>query len=134
MKQIPYHNNPGNACALACYTMIAQYLLPDADVTFEQLGKIADWHPGYVVWEAPVFLWLMTQGVHITDHDVIDLNAWATEGVTGLQKTIPVGEFKWYQENTYDFDGLTNDVKAMAPHPNFTYIQHKPTWEDIVAD
>jgi hypothetical protein len=134
MKQIPYHNNPGNACALACYTMVAQYLLPKANVTFEQLGKIADWHPGYVVWEAPVFVWLMNQDVHITDHDVIDLNAWATEGFAGLQKTIPPDEFKWYQENTYDFDGLTDDIKAMATHPNFTYIQHKPTWEDIVTE
>ena len=40
-------------------------LLPDAGITFEQLGKVADWHPGYVVWEAPAFVWLMERGGNI---------------------------------------------------------------------
>lgn len=56
MKQVPYHDNPGNACALACYTMVTQYLLPDVDITFEQLGQLSDWQPVYVVWETPAFV------------------------------------------------------------------------------
>jgi hypothetical protein len=35
--------------------MVAQYLLPDANITFEKLGKLSDWHLGYIVWEAPAF-------------------------------------------------------------------------------
>jgi len=46
MKQVPNHSNPGNACALACYTMIAQYLLPGRNITFKQLAKITDWKKG----------------------------------------------------------------------------------------
>lgn len=134
MRIVPYHDNPGNACALACYTMVAQYLLPDAGITFEQLGKITDWHPDYVVWEAPFFVWLMNRGAYITDYDVIDFEAWVEEGVEGLQKTIPAAELEWYRENTYDFGGLTEHVKAAFEHPNFTYIQRKPTWEDVVAE
>lgn len=49
MKQAPYQPNPGNACALACYTMIAQYLLPKEHITFEQLGVIGNWRKGYVI-------------------------------------------------------------------------------------
>jgi hypothetical protein len=134
MRQVPYHDNPGNACALACYTMAAQYLLPDVGITFEQFGKIADWHPGYVVWEASVFPWLMDQGIRIVYYDVIDFEAWLSSGIEGLRKTIPPDELKWYQDNTYNFDGLAEHIKAMFAHPNFTYIQRGPTWEDIIAE
>ena len=134
MRQVPYHDNPGNACALACYTMVAQYLLPDIDITFEQLGKISDWHTGYVVWEAPAFVWLMNHDVQVTDYDVIDYDAWANKGVESLKKAIPLDEFKWYEDNTYDFSSLTKHIQEMVTHPNFTYVQRKPTWEDIVAE
>lgn len=134
MRQVPYHNNPGNACALACYTMIGQYLLPDANITFEQLGKIADWRKGYVVWEFPVWKWLIERGVYIADYDVIDLKAWAKDGVTGLRSSIPPKEFAWYKENTYDLNEVTGHIQEVFTGPNFTYIRKKPTWEDVVAE
>lgn len=134
MKQVPYHDNPGNACALACYTMIAQYLLPDAKITFEQLGKIAGWREGYVVWEFPIWRWLMDKHVFITDYDVIDYDAWANEGVSGLKSSIPEKEFKWYEENTYDLNEVTKQIRQAFAHPSLTYIHQKPTWNDVVAE
>ena len=56
MKQVPYIANPDDSgCALACYTMVAQYLLPSLHITFEQVAEIADWKSGYVVWGFPVW-------------------------------------------------------------------------------
>lgn len=134
MKQVPYHDNPGNACALACYTMIAQYLLPNANITFEQLGKIADWRKNYVVWEFPIWKWLMDQGVYITNYDVIDYEAWSKEGVTGLKNSIPPEEFKWYKENTFNLNEVTSHIQQAFIHPNFTYFRKKPAWEDVVSE
>lgn len=134
MKQVPYHDNPGNACALACYTMIAQYLLPNAKITFEQLSKIAGWRKGFVVWEFPVWKWLMDKDVHITDYDVIDYDLWVKKGVEGLQSSVPEEEFKWYKENTYDLNEVTAHIQQAFVHPNFSYIRKKPTWEDVIAE
>jgi hypothetical protein len=134
MKQVPYHNNPGNACALACYTMIAQHLLPEADVTFEQLGRIANWRKDYVVWEFPIWKWLMDKGVYVTDYDIIDYNAWSKEGITGLKNTVPPEEFKWYEENTYDLNEVTGHIQQALAHPNFTYNRKRPSWQDVLAE
>lgn len=134
MRQVPYHGNPGNACALACYPMVAQYLLPDAHITFEQLGVIAKWHPGYVIWAPPVYQWLMEQGICIADYDAIDYRAWAAEGVEGLKKSIPPKEFQWYQENTYDLDEVTRSLTQALRHSNFTSVHRKPSWGDVVAE
>jgi hypothetical protein len=134
MKQVPYHDNPGNACALACYTMIAQYLLPNADITFEQLGTIANWRKNYVVWEFPVWKWLMDKGVCITDYDVIDYDAWSKQGVVGLKDSVPPEEFKWYEENTYDLNEVTGHIQQAFIHPNFTYNRQKPDWQDVVSE
>ncbi|HSX42926.1 MAG TPA: hypothetical protein VLF59_02470 [Candidatus Saccharimonadales bacterium] len=134
MKNVPYHDNPGNACALACYTMIAQYLLPDAHITFEQLSKVGNWREGYVVWEFPIWKWLMDRGVYITDYDVIDYDAWSKEGVSGLQNSLPSDEFNWYKENTYDLEEVTGHIQQAFAHPNFSYTHRKPTWEDLLAE
>lgn len=134
MKQVPYHDNPGNACALACYTMVAQYLLPDQDITFEQLGKIAGWRKGYAVWEFSIWKWLMDRGVYITDYDVIDYDTWAKEGVTGLKSSVPAEEFAWYQKNTYDLNEVTPYLRQAITHPRFTSIHKKPTWDDVLAE
>lgn len=134
MKDVPYHDNPGNACALACYTMIAQYLLPQSGVTFERLAKIGNWREGYVVWEFPIWKWLMDQGVYITDYDVIDYEAWAKDGVSGLQNSIPAEEFNWYKENTYDLNEVTGHIQEIFAHPNFSYIHKKPDWDDLIAE
>ena len=134
MKHVPYHDNPGNACALACYTMVAQYLLPNADVAFEQLGNIAGWRKGFVVWEFPIWQWLMDCGVRIIDYDVINYDAWIKEGISGLKNSIPQDEFEWYKKNTYDLNEVTRHIGHVFSHPNFTYIRKRPTWEDVVTE
>jgi hypothetical protein len=114
--------------------MIAQYLLHDASITFKQLGKIAGWRKNYVVWEFPIWKWLMDQGVYITDYDIIDYDAWSREGIAGLKSSIPSEEFKWYEENTYDLNEVTGHVQQAFVHANFTGIRKKPTWEEVVAE
>jgi hypothetical protein len=114
--------------------MVAQYLLPDAGITFEQLGKIADWHSGYVVWEFPAFVWLMDHGVHITDYDDFAYDAWVKDGVEGLKRLLPAKEFAWYRDNTYDLDEVTKHIPKTFAHPNFTFLNRKPTWKDVVAE
>jgi hypothetical protein len=134
MKKVQYHDNPGNACALACYTMVAQYLLPKLGITFEQLGKIGNWRKGYVIWEFPIWNWLLDQGVHITDYEPADDEAWAKEGVEGLKRSVPGEEFAWYEKNTYDLGEVTLHLQRTLDHPNFSYIHRQPTWDDIVAE
>lgn len=134
MRSVPYHGNPGNACALACYTMVAQYLLPNEDETFEHLGKIADWHKGYVVWAYPVWTWLMDKGIHITDHDLSDNDAWAREGIDGLRRSVSAKEFNFYEDNTYDLGVITKQLAAASSHPNFVYKRCYVTWDMIVEE
>lgn len=134
MKTVPYQRNPGNACALACYTMAAQYLLPERDVTFEKLAKLADWKKGYVVWGFAVWDWLMDQGIHLIDYDVVDYEAWAKEGVDGLRRSVPEKEFAFYEENTYDLEKESELIDLMYQHPNFTYKKQKPAWSDVLAE
>lgn len=133
-RQVPYYSNSGNACALACYTMVAQYLLPDAGITFEQLAEISGWHPGYVVWEFPAFIWLMDRGVHITDYDGFAYDAWIKDGVEGLKRSLSTKEFAWYRDNTYDLDEVTEHIPKAFAHPNFTFLNRKPAWDDVLAE
>ncbi|HYH75225.1 MAG TPA: hypothetical protein VD735_04675, partial [Candidatus Saccharimonadales bacterium] len=89
---------------------------------------------GYVVWEFPIWKWLMGRGLQITDYDVIDYDAWIADGVPGLQRTLPANEFEWYQKNTYDLNEVTPHIRAVFDHPNFTYHKRKPTWDDVIAE
>lgn len=114
--------------------MVAQYLLPDKNITFEQLAKLADWKKGYAVWGFPARKWLMDQGVHMTDYDVIDYAAWAKDGVEGLRKSVSGKEFNYYEKATYDLGLESKRVNLMYNHPNFTYIRRKPTWSDVVSE
>ena len=134
MKQVPYHDNPGNACALACYTMVAQYLLPEFNITFEQLAKIGNWRKGYVVWEFPIWDWLLDHGVYIIDYEPADNEAWVKYGVEGLKDSIPADEFAWYEKNTYDLAAVTKDLQKIIKHPHFTNIHRQPTWQDVVVE
>lgn len=134
MKNVPYHHNPGNACALACYTMAAQYLLPNKNLTFEQLGKIARWKDGYVVWSFTLWAWLMNRGVHIVNYDTIDYESWATKGVQGLEESCTKKVFDFYNENTFDLKAETQYINKMYNHDSFTYINKKPTWDDVVRE
>lgn len=135
MKTVPYHNNPdGKACALACYTMVAQYLLPDENATFEQLGKIADWQKGYAVWGFPVWQWMMNKGVHIIDYDIIDYDAWTKRGFKSLKETLPENEYVFLEKATYNVDVVGKQIKLAFEHPNFTYIRKKVSWDDVVKE
>ncbi|OGL30026.1 hypothetical protein A3D14_00385 [Candidatus Saccharibacteria bacterium RIFCSPHIGHO2_02_FULL_47_12] len=135
MEKVPYHGNPGNAaCALACYTMAAQYLLPDEHITFEQMAKIARMKKGYVVWGFPAWKWMMDRGIHIADYDKSDIEAWAKEGIEGLRKTVAPKEFKYYQDNTEDLEKVTKQLALATEHTNFTYKQCHVTWDMIVEE
>ena len=131
-KDIPYVGNPGNACALACYTMAAKYFFPET--TFDELAKVARWVPGYVVWEMPFWNWIMKQGVHVTNYDLIDYQAWANKGLEGLRLAIPETEFNYYVENTHDIESYTTDIQANFANPLFEHKQVKPTWDDLLRE
>jgi hypothetical protein len=135
MREVPYHDNPGKACALACYTMAGQYLFPELNITFEQLGKIANWHKGYAVWGFPVWKWLMDRGAKIIDYDVIDYAAWTKEGIEGLKKSaISEEEFNFYKTGTYDLEETRKNINLAMNHPNFTYVKKKITWQDVTSE
>ncbi len=134
LTTVPYQANPGNACALACYTMVAKYLLPNEDITYEKLGKIANWHPGYVVWGFRVWQWLMDREVYISDTDQIDYAAWARNGVEGLRRSVSVDEFAYYQNNTFDLADEGRQISLVFDHPHFYYTKKNITWTDVVAE
>ena len=134
MKNVPYQGNAGNACALACYTMAAKYLLPDEDVTFEKLAEVADWKQGYVVWGFAVWKWLMDRGLHIVDYDTIDYLAWSKNGQDGLKVSVPEKEWEFYKENTFDLKEESKNIILAFNHPNFTYKRRRPTWEDVLRE
>src|SRR3989338_7082562 len=98
MKRVPYCGNPDNsACALACTLMAAQYLLPKKNFSFKQFSRIAERKEGFVVWGFQLWHWLMEQGIHITDYDTLDYEAWSKEGVNGLEVSVPEEDFKYYK-------------------------------------
>ena len=134
MKDVPYHGNPGNACALACYTMSARYLLPKEDITFENFGKLANWKKGYVIWAFPIWKWLMDKGVKIDDYDTVDYSLWAKEGTKGLRKSLPPKAFKFVKDNTYDLDEVSKQAVLALDYPNFKYTKCHVTWEMIVKE
>lgn len=76
----------------------------------------------------------MNRGIHVTDYDTIDYEAWASKGATGLRASVPAQDFKFYQENTYDLELESKQIGKMLYHPNFTYIKLKPTWQDVVNE
>lgn len=129
MLVVPYVGSPKNACALACYTMVAKYFFPEA--TFNQIAKISDWRKGYVVWAFKFWLWIMNKGIKVTDYDKLSLKAWAKEGLKGLKRTVPEKEFNYYLKNSYDLEGLTADIPLVVNHPNFTHKRQNPTVADL---
>jgi hypothetical protein len=114
--------------------MVGQYLLPEESISFEQLGEIADWHKGYVVWAYPVWQWMMDKGVKITDFDVIDYEGWANEGVEGLKAAVSEKNFKFYKKNSYDLEETSKQLSLVSTHPNFTYIKKKLSWQDVLEE
>jgi hypothetical protein len=124
MLNIPYVGSSKNACALACYTMVAKYFFPD--ITFERIAQISDWHEGYVVWGFKFWLWIAEKGIKITDYDLIDTDLWIQDGVDGLRKNLSEKEFNYIYTHTKDLEALREDLKLINKHPNFTYHRQKP--------
>lgn len=130
MLDIPFVKQPDpKSCALACSTMIAKYFFPDT--SFTQVAEISSWQAGYVVWTYKFWIWLMDQGIKISEFDLIDAKAWANEGIEGLKKSVSEKEFKYYVENTKDINSYAEDIKKVLDHENFTYLQKKPTFENL---
>ncbi len=127
MLKIPYVSAPRNACALACYTMVAQYYFPD--VTFEEIAEISDWEEGYVVWGFKFWNWITEQGVRVTDYDLIDAEAWSNEGTAGLKRSLSEKEFTYIQTHTRDLETLSKEVASVLDNPLFIYHRQKPTME-----
>lgn len=134
MKQVPYHDNPGNACALACYTMAAQYLLPNENISFENLGKLSKWEPGYAVWGFGAWKFIMDHNVEIIDYDSIDYSLWVKDGFDAIEKTLPPKEFEFIKKVTFKPDELKKLIEECLIDNNFTYIQRKPTWDDVLSE
>lgn len=128
MQNIPYIPQPDSmSCALACYTMVAKYFFPE--MTLEDVAKISNWQKGYVVWAYKFWLWIMDQGIKITEYDLIDSETWANEGIEGLKKSVSENEFNFYMKNTRNIESYSGDIKRVLAHSNFTYIRKKPTFE-----
>lgn len=130
VRDIPYVGAPENACALACYTMVAKYFFPET--TFEKIAKISNWEKGYVVWAFRFWRWIMDKGIKVEDYDLISLKAWADEGTEGLKKSASEKEFNFYKSNTKNLEKLTDDIRKVIRHKNFTYHQQKPTFSDLL--
>ena len=129
MLNIPYISNPGKACALACYTMTAKYFFPE--ITFEQIAKISNWEPGYVIWPFKFWLWIMDKGIKVVDYDLIDLSKWADEGMSGLKKSLSKTELDYYQKNTKNLESYSLDIQKVLKHPNFTCYKRRPVFKDL---
>jgi hypothetical protein len=130
MLKIPYFKSYRNACALACYTMVAKYFFPKT--TFNQIAEISQWEPGYVVWSFRFWHWIMEKGIKVEDYDLVDYEAWAEKGLDGLRESVPKKEFEYYQKNSKDLERLSKDIPKVINHQNFTYHRQKPTFKDLL--
>jgi len=101
MHKISYIQQPDDySCALASYAMVGKYFFPE--ITLEEIGKISNWEPGYVVW-----------------------------AFEGLRKFVSKKEFEFYMKNTKDIGSYQDDIKKVIRHPNFSQVKEKPTYENL---
>jgi len=128
---IPFVSNPGNGCALACYTMAAKHFFPET--TFEQIAELSDWKPGYVVWGFRFRNWMLQQGFNVKHIENLDYNQWANEGIDGLRKAVPQHEFEYYMEHTYDLNLCVEQIQKMFSYDNFSFELRRPSWEDVLT-
>lgn len=130
MLQIPYVQSPDeNACALASYAMVAKYFFPES--TLEEIAKVSQWRPGYVVWSFKFWLWIMDKGITVVEHDPLDYGAWAEHGEEGLKESVGEKEFQFYKENTLALETYSEDIKRVLQHENFEHKKQKPTFADL---
>ena len=130
MLSIPYEKQiDPNACALACYTMVAKYFFPE--ITTEVIKMVAGWEPDYTVWAFKFWRWIMDCGIKIEEYELIDYNLWAEEGLTGLRKSVSDSEFNFYTKYAKDIGVYPEQIKAILNHKNFKYHKAKPTYEQL---
>jgi hypothetical protein len=129
MLDIPFEKNRGNACALSSYAMVGRSFFPE--ITFKQIAEISDWHKGYLVWGFRFWLWIMDKGIKITNYDLIDLNAWAKNGIDILGEGISKEELEIYKNKTYKVEEYSEVIKKVLAHSNFIFKRERPTWEDL---
>jgi hypothetical protein len=116
-----------NACALACYTMVAKHFFPET--TIDEIAEISDWQKEYVVWPFKFWNWIMSKGIQISEYDMIDMEAWEIEGLEGLKKSVSEKEFNFYLQNTKNLESYSKDIKKVLANPNFNFHKQKPTFE-----
>lgn len=132
MLDIPYIKSQPNGCALADYTMVAKYYFPET--TEEEIKKITNAESGYVVWAFPFWLWIMDKGITIEEYDTCNYIEWAEKGIAGLKESVSKKEFDYYKSNTKNLETLTDDVKLVIRHPNFTYHNIRPDYEKLKTE
>ncbi len=130
---IPLEENPGNACALCCYTMVSHYFFPEK-YTFEDIGKIADWRKGYVVWEFPFMEWFLEKGGTVAFWDDIDYRMWSDKGFNALKSSMPEAECAYFEKNTYDLDALRDVIGKVLRNNNVQYNYRKPCFNDLQSN
>lgn len=128
-NQIPLIENPGNACALCCYTMVASYFFDDAP-DFETMGDLCGWKPGYVVWEFAFFRWFIAQGGQVELWDNMDYRLWASHGFDALRPHLSEGAFEYYSANTHDLNAVAQDIKTCLDSQVMMHKRH-PAFEDL---
>lgn len=132
LTNIPYIKQPDpKSCALACYTMVAKHFF--LHTTFDQIAEISNWHKGYTVWAFKFWLWIMDKGVKITEYDMLNYEAWAKDGLSGLKNSVSEKEFKYYLKNSKDLEAYSADIQKVLAHPNFTLKREKPTLDQLVT-
>lgn len=130
MLEIPFIKSPDeNACALASYTMVAKYFFPST--TVEEISKISQWDPGYVVWTFKFWLWLIDKGITVVEYDRIDYKAWAEKGIVGLEQSTSAKEFEFYRNNTKDLESYSGDIQKLLQYKNFVHKKQNPTFADL---
>jgi len=130
MLNIPYVKSPDeNACALASYTMVAKYFFPAT--TLEEVAKVSNWEPGYVVWAFKFWLWIMDKGVKVTEYDLVDYRAWADKGIKGLEESVSKKEFEFYKNHTKDLESYSQDIRRVLEHENFVHVKANPQFSDL---
>jgi len=126
MLNIPYIGSDNNACALACYTMVAKYFFPET--TFDQIAKLSDWEPGYIVWGFKFWNWITKKGIVVNDYDLVDYESWARNGTSILKETLSEKNFNYIKTHTKDLDSLTKELEMLLKNTKFIYHKQRPTF------
>jgi len=73
----------------------------------------------------------MARGIRVEDYDLIDYQAWAKEGIKGLEKSVSKKEFRFYKNGSKNLSALTKDITKVLNHKHFIYHQQRPKFSDL---